>query len=85
MPNVIRLPYMAEKEDIITKEITLSMGPQHPSTHGVLHLLLDMKGETILKADPDIGYLHRALKRLLKTFFTTNSFHIRTDLIIWLR
>src|SRR3989338_1824856 len=69
MPNVIRLPYMAEKEDIITKEITLSMGPQHPSTHGVLHLLLDMKGETILKADADIGYLHRGTEKIAENLF----------------
>ncbi|MBI3755021.1 MAG: NADH dehydrogenase (quinone) subunit D [Deltaproteobacteria bacterium] len=55
---------MANNEEILTKEITLSMGPQHPSTHGVLHMLLDMKGEKILKATPDIGYLHRGTEKI---------------------
>ncbi|MBI3397922.1 MAG: NADH dehydrogenase (quinone) subunit D [Deltaproteobacteria bacterium] len=55
---------MANNEEILTKEITLSMGPQHPSTHGVLHMLLDIKGEKILKATPDIGYLHRGTEKI---------------------
>ena len=56
---------MAELENIIdTREITLHMGPQHPSTHGVLHLLLEMQGEMILKAEPDIGYLHRGTEKI---------------------
>ncbi len=55
---------MANNEEIATKEITLSMGPQHPSTHGVLHLLLDMKGEKIIRAYPDIGYLHRGTEKI---------------------
>lgn len=55
---------MTNNEEILTKEITLSMGPQHPSTHGVLHMLLDMKGEKILKATPDIGYLHRGTEKI---------------------
>lgn len=55
---------MSNNEEILTKEITLSMGPQHPSTHGVLHMLLDMKGEKIIKAIPDIGYLHRGTEKI---------------------
>ncbi len=55
---------MANNEEIETKEITLSMGPQHPSTHGVLHLLLDMKGEKVIRAYPDIGYLHRGTEKI---------------------
>src|SRR3990172_6217759 len=58
---------MANHEDIVTtKEITLSMGPQHPSAHGVLHLVLDMQGERILKASPDIGYLHRGTEKIVE-------------------
>ncbi len=38
-----------------TQSMVLNMGPQHPSTHGVLRLLLELDGETILKAAPDIG------------------------------
>ncbi|MBI5971200.1 MAG: NADH dehydrogenase (quinone) subunit D [Deltaproteobacteria bacterium] len=56
---------MTENNDLITtKEFTLHMGPQHPSTHGVLHLVLEMQGETILKAEPDIGYLHRGTEKI---------------------
>lgn len=55
---------MSSNDELSTKEITLSMGPQHPSTHGVLHMLLDMKGEKILKAIPDIGYLHRGTEKI---------------------
>lgn len=56
---------MADSEDVIkTQEITLHMGPQHPSTHGVLHLILDIQGEKIIKAEPDIGYLHRGTEKI---------------------
>ena len=40
------------------------MGPQHPSTHGVLHLILDIQGEKIVCARPDIGYLHRGTEKI---------------------
>ncbi|MBI5287215.1 MAG: NADH dehydrogenase (quinone) subunit D [Deltaproteobacteria bacterium] len=54
---------------ITTQEITISMGPQHPSTHGVLHLVLDLQGERIIKADPDIGYLHRGTEKIAENLF----------------
>src|SRR3989339_1145115 len=60
---------MSNTEEILTKEITLSMGPQHPSTHGVLHMLLDIRGEKILKATPDIGYLHRGTEKIAENLF----------------
>jgi NADH-quinone oxidoreductase subunit D len=43
--------------------VLLNMGPQHPSTHGVLRLLLEMDGETLVSIVPDIGYLHTASRR----------------------
>ena len=46
-----------------TRTMVLNMGPQHPSTHGVLRLLLELDGETILKAAPDIGYLHTGIEK----------------------
>lgn len=56
---------MADNEEIIsTKEISLHMGPQHPSTHGVLHLVLDLQGERVVKAEADIGYLHRGTEKI---------------------
>ena len=50
--------------DLTTREITLNMGPQHPSTHGVMHLILHLQGEKIMKAEPDIGYLHRGMEKI---------------------
>ncbi len=43
--------------------MTINMGPQHPSTHGVLRLILTLDGETIVKAIPDIGYLHTGIEK----------------------
>ncbi len=48
---------------IVQKEITLNMGPQHPSTHGVLRLVLDLQGETVVGVDPRPGYLHRGIEK----------------------
>src|SRR6266550_4639026 len=47
-----------------TEEMTLNIGPQHPSTHGVLRLVLELDGEKILRAEPVIGYMHRAAEKL---------------------
>ena len=56
---------MADNEELIsTKEVNLHMGPQHPSSHGVLHLVLDLKGEKVLRVEPDIGYLHRGTEKI---------------------
>ncbi|MBK9152633.1 MAG: NADH dehydrogenase (quinone) subunit D [Chloracidobacterium sp.] len=46
--------------------MTLSMGPQHPSTHGVLRLDLRLDGELVIKAIPDIGYLHTGMEKLIE-------------------
>lgn len=48
-------------------ELALNMGPQHPSTHGVLHLELHLRGETVVKAIPGIGYLHRGVEKLCES------------------
>ncbi len=47
-----------------TEELLLNMGPQHPSTHGVLRVVLELDGERIVKATPDLGYLHRGVEKL---------------------
>jgi len=47
-----------------TETITLNLGPQHPSTHGVLHVRLELDGEVIADAFPVIGYLHRGFEKL---------------------
>lgn len=45
------------------RQMVLNMGPQHPSTHGVLRLKLELEGETIRSCDPDIGYLHTGIEK----------------------
>ena len=47
-----------------TRELNVNMGPQHPATHGVLRLVLDIDGETIVKVTPYVGYLHRGIEKL---------------------
>ncbi len=52
------------ERDIKTDELTINMGPQHPSTHGVLRVVLKTDGEMCLDAQPDIGYLHRCAEKI---------------------
>jgi len=58
------------KKDYRTEEFWMNVGPQHPSTHGVLRLVLKMDGEVIVDCVPQIGYLHRGLDKMaeLKTY-----------------
>ena len=46
-----------------TQTMTLNMGPHHPSTHGVLRLILELDGETVVRCSPDIGYLHTGIEK----------------------
>lgn len=48
--------------------MVLNMGPSHPSTHGVLRIVLEMDGEKILKATPDVGYLHRGMEKIAEAY-----------------
>jgi len=50
----------------LESQMTLSMGPQHPSTHGVLRLDLRLDGELVVKTIPDIGYLHTGMEKLFE-------------------
>src|SRR5258708_12515738 len=45
----------------------LNMGPQHPSTHGVLRLLLELDGENVVSCIPDVGYLHTGIEKNIET------------------
>src|SRR4026209_1471689 len=49
--------------EIKTEVMTVNMGPQHPSTHGVLRLVLELDGETVLSVAPTIGYLHTGIEK----------------------
>lgn len=54
----------AVKDIAELKEYFINMGPQHPSTHGVLRLVLTLEGEIIKKVEPHIGYVHRAIEKM---------------------
>ena len=64
-----------------TKTYTLNMGPQHPSTHGVLQLVLELDGEEVVRCTPHMGYLHRAMEKLAeeKTFHQFVPYTDRLD------
>src|SRR5436190_21846717 len=53
-------------DNALESEMTLSMGPQHPSTHGVLRLDLKLDGELVIGCIPDIGYLHTGMEKLFE-------------------
>ncbi len=53
-------------EKIGTNTMVLNMGPQHPATHGVLRVILELDGETVIKATPDIGYLHTGIEKTME-------------------
>ena len=59
----IQSPTVTFQEDDASGVTVMNMGPQHPSTHGVLRLILTIDGERIVKADPDIGYLHTGIEK----------------------
>jgi len=50
-----------------TKTMTLNMGPQHPATHGVLRVMLELDGETVVKAQPVVGYLHTGIEKTMES------------------
>lgn len=57
-------------EEISSKEqgeMVINVGPQHPSTHGVLHLVITLNGETILKIEPHLGYIHRSIEKMCES------------------
>lgn len=56
----------ASAEGIKTQEMLLNLGPQHPSTHGVLRLVMTLEGETVVNCTPVIGYLHRGIEKILE-------------------
>lgn len=65
------------------RNYTVNFGPQHPSAHGVLRLILELDGETIVKADPHIGMLHRATEKLAeqRTYLQALPYMDRLDYV----
>ena len=66
-----------------TEKMSISMGPSHPSTHGVLRIQLELDGEVVSKADPVIGYLHRGDEKIAENM-TYNQFVPYTDRLDYL-
>ena len=72
-----------ELSDVQGEKMVLNMGPSHPATHGVLRLKLEMDGEIITKAEPDVGYLHRGDEKIAENM-TYNQFIPYTDRLDYL-
>jgi NADH dehydrogenase (ubiquinone) Fe-S protein 2 len=82
-PRPMRMnPYGPMKERVVTNT-QLNFGPQHPAAHGVLRLVLELQGETVIKADPHIGLLHRATEKLIehKTYTQALPYFDRLDYV----
>ena len=65
--NAGNIPYVSEASvsvEIETEDMTLNIGPQHPSTHGVLRLVAKVDGEKISSVEPVLGYMHRGYEKL---------------------
>ena len=56
-------------DPVTNQTMVLNMGPQHPSTHGVLRLVLEVDGETVISCAPDIGYLHTGIEKTCEAKF----------------
>jgi NADH-quinone oxidoreductase subunit D len=72
MPQFVATSTLIEprpEEGSKDKTMVLNMGPQHPSTHGVLRLVIEIDGETVLKVVPDIGYLHTGIEKTCEAKF----------------
>ncbi|WP_051321505.1 NADH-quinone oxidoreductase subunit D [Chrysiogenes arsenatis] len=63
-PCATPLPPQVIKHDYESDIMTLAMGPHHPSTHGVLQIMLKLDGEIVVEAEPVIGFLHRSMERM---------------------
>src|SRR5438094_1816861 len=66
MAHLTQMPALEPVED---RTMILNMGPQHPSTHGVLRLILEIDGETVVRMMPDIGYLHTGIEKTCEAKF----------------
>ena len=72
-----------ELQDAQGERMVLNMGPSHPATHGVLRIVLELDGEVITKADPDVGYLHRGDEKIAENM-TYTQFIPYTDRLDYL-
>jgi NADH-quinone oxidoreductase subunit D len=71
------------ESELLGEKLTINMGPSHPATHGVLRIVLELDGEIITKAIPDIGYLHRGDEKIAENM-QYNQFVPYTDRLDYL-
>ena len=76
-------PPAEDLQDMQGEKMVLNMGPSHPSTHGVLRIVLELDGEIITKAVPDVGYLHRGDEKIAENM-TYTQFIPYTDRLDYL-
>ena len=79
--NVDQFRHLVSERALTGETMLLNMGPQHPSTHGVLRVLLELDGETVINAIPDIGYLHTGIEKNMeaKTYLKAEVMTDRLD------
>ena len=65
--NIEELRHLVSERAMTGETMLLNMGPQHPSTHGVLRLLLELDGEIVLNCIPDIGFLHTGVEKNMES------------------
>jgi NADH-quinone oxidoreductase subunit D len=73
-----REAYEAHTDDMIGEKMVLNVGPSHPATHGVLRLVLELDGEILTRAEPDVGFLHRGDEKIAENMHY-NQFVPYTD------
>merc|ERR1711962_1204441 len=62
--GAVMYPTAINEKDV--SNLTLNFGPQHPAAHGVLRLVMELSGESVIRADPHVGLLHRGTEKLIE-------------------
>ena len=82
-PSPVELPSGQDTDELKGERMVLNVGPSHPATHGVLRIVLELDGEIITAARPEIGYLHRGDEKIAENF-TYTQFIPYTDRLDYL-
>src|SRR5512142_437571 len=81
--NAAKMAAATAAPEFQPEKMSISMGPSHPSTHGVLRLQMELDGEIVTRADPVVGYLHRGDEKIAENM-TYNQFVPYTDRLDYL-